>query len=269
MPNKVSASGFAALPYKLMDQADAATWAVYAVLHRHGWNSDQGCWTSLETIRTETGISRKVIQRSLAWLKNSAWVEAQKRPGYSTVYFVKTDAPAKISPRSKLTQVEFDPGQKRPNPQGENDLTPRSKTTYEQEPKNKNPRSKTQGASAENGKKDPNRFKKLPPSSVPGDLSGCGDLLIEFWSVKKGVRSTPVLNRICKKLRQWSLHDRRLALEAAITSGWGDVFPPKKQTAYSPIQEPAHKHPAHRVFTADNGFASDNSSNGVLKDFFQ
>jgi hypothetical protein len=44
MPNKVSASGFAAIPYKLMDQADASTWAVYAVLHRHGWNSEQGCW---------------------------------------------------------------------------------------------------------------------------------------------------------------------------------------------------------------------------------
>ena len=268
MPNKVSASGFAALPYKLMDQADAATWAVYAVLHRHGWNSDQGCWTSLETIRTETGISRKVIQRSLSWLKDSGWVEAQKRPGYSTVYFVKTDAPAKVSPSANQTQVEFDPGQKRPNPQGENDLTPRSKTTYEQEPKNKNPRSKTQGASAENGNKDPNTRRKLPASSVPGDLTGCGDLLIEFWSVKKGVRSTPVLNRICKKLRQWSLQDRRTALEAAITSGWGDVFPPKKQSPYSPVQEPQHKHPAHRVFTADRGFNDQPATNPVLKDFF-
>ena len=268
MPSKVSASGFAALPYKLMDQADAATWAVYAVLHRHGWNSDQGCWTSLETIRAETGISRKVIQRSLAWLKDSGWVEAQKRPGYSTVYFVKTDAPAKVSPSANQTQVEFDPGQKRPNPQGENDLTPRSKTTYEQEPKNKNPRSKTQGASAENGNKDPNRLKKLPASSVPGDLTGCGDLLIEFWSVKKGVRSTSVLNRICKKLRQWSLEDRRTALEAAITSGWGDVFAPRKQAGYNPVQESEHKHPAHRVFTADRGFDDQPATNPVLKDFF-
>ena len=268
MPNKVSASGFAALPYKLMDQADAATWAVYAVLHRHGWNSDQGCWTSLETIRAETGISRKVIQRSLAWLKDSGWVEAQKRPGYSTVYFVKTDAPAKVSHRAKKTQVEFDPGQKRPTPQGENDLTPRSKTTYEQEPKNKNPRTRTQGASAENGKKDPNRLKKLPASSVPGDLSGCGDLLIEFWSVKKGVRSTPVLNRICNKLRQWSLQERRTALEAAITSGWGDVFAPRKQAGYSAAQEPERKHPAHRVFTADRGFDDQPATNPVLKDLF-
>ena len=269
MPSKVSASGFAALPYKLMDQADAATWAVYAVLHRHGWNSDQGCWTSLETIRTETGISRKVIQRSLAWLRDSGWIEAQKRPGYSTVYFVKTDAPAKVSPRAKKTQVEFDPGQKRPNPQVENDLTPRSKTTYEQEPKNKNPRTKTQkGASAENGNKDLNRLKKLPASSIPGDLSGCGDLLIEFWSVKKGVSSTPVLNRICNTLGQWSPQDRKAALEAAISGGWSNIYPPKQQGSYSPVQEPQHNHPAHRVFTADRGFDDQPTTNPVLKDFF-
>ena len=269
MPSKVSSSGFAALPYKLMDQADAPTWAVYAVLHRHGWNSDQGCWTSLETIRTETGISRKVIQRSLAWLRDSGWIEAQKRPGYSTVYFVKTDAPAKVLPSAKKTQVEFDPGQKRPNPQVENDLTPRSKTTYEQEPKNKNPRTKTQkGASAENGNKDLNRLKKLPASSIPGDLSGCGDLLIEFWSVKKGVRSTPVLNRICKKLLSMTPQQRQEALERAIASGWGDVFPPRKQAGFSPAQEPQHNHPAHRVFTADRGFDDQPTTNPVLKDFF-
>ena len=247
-----------------MDEADAPTWAVYAVLHRHGWNSDKGCWTSLETIRSETGISRKVIQRSLTWLKDSGWVEAQPRPGYSTLYFVKTDAPTRVSPRPDLTQVEFDPGQKRPTPQVENDLPPRSKTTYEQEPKNKNPRTKTQKAQAP--KKDPNRFKTLPESSVPLDLQGCGNLLIEFWSVKKGVRSTPVLNRICKKLRQWSLEERRTALEAAITSGWGDVFKPRGQAGYSALQEPVAKHPAHRVFTADRGFYDEPATNSVIGD---
>ena len=105
MPSKVSASGFAALPYKLMDQADASTWAVYAVLHRHGWNSEKGCWTSLETIGAETGISRKIVQRCLRWLKETKWIEAQPRPGFTTVYYIKTDAPA---PRSNLTQVEND-----------------------------------------------------------------------------------------------------------------------------------------------------------------
>lgn len=269
MPNKVSASGFAALPYKLMEQADVPTWAVYAVLHRHGWSSDQGCWTSIETIRKETGIARAVIQRCLRWLKASGWVEARKRQGFTTVYFVKTDPPEQGLACGKTTQVKSDPGQIRPTPQVISDLPPRSNLTHEQEPKNKNPRTKTQkGASAESGKKDPNTRRKLALQAIPGDLTGCADLLIEFWQCKKGTRSTNVLNRICNKLRQWSLQDRRTALEAAINNGWGDVYPPKKQTAYSPVQEPAHKHPAHRVFTADNGFGPDNSSNGVLKDFF-
>ena len=270
MPNKVSASGFAALPYKLMEQADVPTWAVYAVLHRHGWGSDKGCWTSIETIRKETKIARAIVQRCLRWLKTTGWVEARKRPGFTTVYYVKTDAPQQGSACGKTTQVKSDPGQIRPTPQVIYDPPPRSDLTHEQEPKNKNPRTKTQkGASAENGKKDPNTRRKLSPSAIPGDLTGCGNLLVEFWECKKGTRSTRVLERICNKLRQWSLQDRRTVLEAAISNGWGDVYPPKKQTAYSPVQEPAHKHPAHRVFTADNGFDSSDSSNGVLKDFFQ
>lgn len=268
MPSKVSASGFAALPYKLMDQSDAATWAVYAVLHRHGWNSEQGCWVSINTIHVETGISQFVIRRSLSWLRETGWITSIERPGYTTVHHVKTDAPEPLADLTPVKNVRGTPLQKRQGTPIKNARGPLAKTQGKQEPKNKNPRSKTQGASAKNGDKDPNRLKKLPLSSVPGDLSGCGDLLIEFWSVKKGVRSTSVLNRICKKLRQWSLQDRRTALEAAITSGWGDVFPPKKQGPYSPAQEPSRLHPAHRVFTADNGFDGGNSSNGVLKDFF-
>ena len=266
MPSKVSASGFAALPYRLMDQADAATWAVYAVLHRHGWNSEKGCWTSLETIGAETGISRKIVQRCLKWLKETKWIEAQPRPGFTTVYYIKTDAPAL---RSNLTQVENDlgnPGQKRPNPQVENDLAPRSETTYKQEPKNKNPTIKTQRA--QTIKKDPNRLKVLPTSSVPPDLAECSELLIEFWSVKKGTRSSQVLKRITNKLRQWTPQQRQEALERAIASGWGDVFQPKKQTAYSPAQEPDMKHPAHRVFTADRGFDDQPTTNPILNGLF-
>ena len=268
MPSKVSASGFAALPYKLMDQADAATWAVYAVLHRHGWNSDQGCWVSINTIHVETGISEFVIRRSLSWLRETGWIASIERPGYTTVHHVKTDAPQPLANLTPVKNERGDPLQKRQGTPIKNARGPLAKTQGEQEPKNKNPRSKTQGASAENGNRDPNRLKKLPASSVPGDLTGCAELLIEFWSVKKGVRSTSVLNRICKKLRQWSLEDRRTALEAAITSGWGDVFPPKKQSPYSPAQEPQHKHPAHRVFTADRGFDDQPATNPVLKDFF-
>jgi lysophospholipase L1-like esterase len=37
-----------------------------------------------------------------------------------------------------------------------------------------------------------------------------------------------VFNRVCAKLRQWTPDGRRESLEAAIASGWGDVFPPRQ-----------------------------------------
>ena len=78
-------------------------------------------------------------------------------------------------------------------------------------------------------KKDPFRFRKLDPDVIPCDLLDCQQLLPEFWSVKKGVRSEQVFNRICNKLRAWTPEQRREALERAISSGWGDVFEPKPQ----------------------------------------
>jgi biotin operon repressor len=109
MPHKVTASGFAIVPYALMSALqNPATWAVYAVVHRHGFGSAEGCWTSLETIHRETGVSRKVVQRSLQWLKENGWLIGKPRPGKTTVYRVLTEP-----------QPENDLGQKRP----------RSKTT--------------------------------------------------------------------------------------------------------------------------------------------
>ncbi len=67
----------------------------------------------------------------------------------------------------------------------------------------------------------------ISPDLVPDDLLDCQQLLPEFWSVKKGVRSESVWNRICGRLRAWAPEMRREALERAITNGWGDVFEPK------------------------------------------
>ena len=265
MPSKVSSSGFAALPYKLMDQADAPTWAVYAVLHRHGWNSDQGCWVSISTIHAETGISQFVIRRSLKWLRETGWITSIERTGYTTVHHVKTDAP---TPLANLTPVKNDMGDPLQKQQGtptKNARGPLAKTTDEQEPKNKNPLTKTQRASA---KKDPNRLKTLPAASVPPDLQDSSALLIEFWSCKKGVRSTNVLTRICNKLRKMTPRQRQDALERAIASGWGDVFIPVPKPGYSAIQEPQAKHPASRVFTADRGFHDDPPLNPILSTLF-
>jgi len=76
--------------------------------------------------------------------------------------------------------------------------------------------------------KDPFAAKKLPVARIPSDLLDCQELLPEFWACKKGRRSERVFNRVCAKLRTWTPEGRRESLEAAIASGWGDVFPPRQ-----------------------------------------
>jgi len=77
--------------------------------------------------------------------------------------------------------------------------------------------------------RDPLSAKVLPAGVVPADLEHCAALLAEFWTVKKGVRSGPVFQRICNKLRTWDHRSQRQALESSITNGWGDVFEPRPQ----------------------------------------
>lgn len=241
MSVKASASGFAIIPYALMDSVNSASiWAVYAVVHRHGFGSSDGCWTSLETIRKESGVSRKVVQRSLLWLKDSGWLMAETRPGCTTVYRVLSEDPGgsslgRIRPRSDSTQVK-------------NDLPPRAKTTwgvrsettYKQEPSNKNPLTRTPNsagiAETTPEKKDPLRLKRLPADVVPSDLFDCSDLISEFWASKKGTRSSRVFTRVCNKLRCWSPEQRKDALERSIANGWGDVFEPRRQAPAAPRQ---------------------------------
>ena len=79
--------------------------------------------------------------------------------------------------------------------------------------------------------KDAFSARVVSPDLVPADLLDCQQLLPEWWTVKKGVRSEGVWNRVCGKLRGWSPELRREALERAIASGWGDVFEPKPVTA--------------------------------------
>ena len=79
-----------------------------------------------------------------------------------------------------------------------------------------------------NKKKDAHASKHLPESvQVPDAIVDCDQLLREYWSVKKGTRSERVWNRLCNKLAAWTPADRRKALEAAIASGWADVYEPK------------------------------------------
>ena len=227
------------LPYALMNTVqNAAVWAVYAAVHRHGFNSAEGCWTSVKTLAVETGVHREGVRRALSWLVENGWLEGEKKLGYTTVFKVRSDAP---TPTGSSTPTGFSTGGGCtasgiggvPNPaQGGVPDPVHEQEPFKQEPNNKNPLTRTQ---IKKGKteKDAFRLKRLPSHAVPDDLAACGDLLAEFWGCKKGTRSERVFNRICNKLRQWTPEQRQEALERAISAGWGDVFQPTPQRAYS------------------------------------
>ena len=135
MKATVKSSGFAVIPYRLMDtHPDYKVWGVYACLHRHGWNSSQGCFASVPTISRETGICEKVVQRTLSALVQTGWVEVELRPGRTTVYHIRVDHPEQKRLGSKMTRVKNAPGTP-----GKNAPPTRSKNapltrTHEQEP---------------------------------------------------------------------------------------------------------------------------------------
>ena len=101
---------------------------------------------------------------------------------------------------------------------------------------------------------DPFSYYIINPEVIPDDLKDYGDLLIEWWPIRKqkgGSWTESVANRIFKTLRSFPSQDRKEALEKAITGGWKDIYPLKK--SYKP-EEPKNNHPASRVFTAERGF---------------
>ena len=112
----------------------------------------------------------------------------------------------------------------KPSPEGEKVLslkTPISKET----PISNNSLS---GGSKGEEKKDLYEKKTLGDDLIPNDLLDCDQLLREFWSVKKGVRSERVFHRVVNKLREWTPAVRRSALEAAANAGWPDVYEPRQ-----------------------------------------
>lgn len=101
------------------------------------------------------------------------------------------------------------------------------------------------------GKKSVDPFSKrvITEDLVPAEISDCAALIVEFWAVKKGVRSERVWNRICDKLRGWVPKERKESLERSISNGWGDVFEPPapRFTRTNQPPEPT-RHPAAREF---------------------
>jgi len=144
MKTPVKSTAFAIAPYELMDCGlDPRSIVVYLWLHRYGWNSAKGCYASLQTISDRSGITRKMVQRSLSLLVETGWITVEKRPGHTAVYRVLVDHPGQNRPRSKTTQVKTDPGQNRPRGQVETDLGVRSKSTYKTKTHKQEPITKT------------------------------------------------------------------------------------------------------------------------------
>ena len=112
----------------------------------------------------------------------------------------------------------------KPSPEGEKVLSSNIPTIKETLISNNTPI----GGSKGEEKKDPYEKKTLGDDLIPNDLLDCDQLLREFWSVKKGVRSERVFHRVINKLREWTPAVRRSALEAAANAGWPDVYEPRQ-----------------------------------------
>ena len=89
---------------------------------------------------------------------------------------------------------------------------------------------------------------------IPDDLKEYSQLILEWWPIRyknKATCSTSVAERIFKKLRTFTPKDRKIALEKAIAGGWRDIYEIKQSKI---AEEPKNNHPAHRVYTAKDGF---------------
>ena len=113
----------------------------------------------------------------------------------------------------------------KPSPEGEKVLSLKTPISKETPISNNTPN----GGSKGEEKRDPYEKKTLGDDLIPNDLLDCDQLLREFWSVKKGVRSERVFHRVTNKLREWTPAVRRSALEAAANAGWPDVYEPRQQ----------------------------------------
>ena len=223
MAPRIKASGFAVVPYRLMDMhPDYKIWGVYACLHRHGWNSTHGCFASVSTITRETGICEKVVQRGLSELVKTGWVDVELRPGQTTIYHIRVDHPEQKEPRSKMTRVKNAPGTP-----GKNAPPTRSKNapltrTHEQEPINNNPLLKLQSEFAAVSEPP----KRKARAKGPEDFE-------RFWKLYLSAPIRATSQSKPKALAQWKktiCHDsneillKALETEIAHQQAAGDAF---------------------------------------------
>jgi hypothetical protein len=125
------------------------------------------------------------------------------------------------------------------------------------------------------------RQEKQPKSAafaaipLPAELEAVRHTFVQFGKVKKGDRGDHGAKLAATGLRKigekygWDV--AREQLDLAINNRWAGIslsnyekFLPKAAAA----AQPETRHPAYRVFTAENGFGDESTTNPVLKDLF-
>ena len=122
-------------------------------------------------------------------------------------------------------------------------------------------------------KKDIYASKNLSAELVPADLQQHAELLVDFWSVKKGTRSGRAWDGLLKALRAMTPENQGKALTAAYNAGWATVYEPTDTPKQGRWKEPETNHPAHKVFKADDlgpewDIPSTTGGKGVLDGLF-
>ena len=254
---QITRTAFAQVPIQLLEQCSDRSLRgclfVYLWLWHYAGIQDQA-FPSVPRLAAECHMKPDDVRKALKWLAAQGWIKRIDRPGQTTLFHVRTEKEPRRTPPPKgvpLPRKGDTPkgvtlpavplplkGETTPPPEGgpnKNQLT-RTRKTEEETPLPPTTLFELEPPAAPSPEpeikapKDPFAAKKLPIESIPSDLLDVQELLPEFWAGKKGRRSERVFNRVCAKLRQWTPDGRRESLEAAIASGWGDVFPPRQGT---------------------------------------
>jgi len=160
---RLHTSGFAALPYALLDQLGDHKnigW-LYLWLYRHGHGSEQGAWASIATLARECHMNRDAVKTGLRWLVANGWIQRSSRPGRSSSYFLCLDADHTARPARPPNEGQHLAPKQGPTPKGDpafqQGLPPAPRTGantwppnggHKQEPRNQNPETRSQAVSS-------------------------------------------------------------------------------------------------------------------------
>jgi hypothetical protein len=251
---QITRTAFAQVPIQLLEQCSDRSLRgclfVYLWLWHYAGIKDQA-FPSVPRLAAECHMKPDDVRKALKWLAVQGWIKRIDRPGQTTLFHVRTEKEPRRTPPLKRVPLPrkgdtpkgvtlpAEPlprkGDTPPPPEGganKNHLT-REEIKQEETPLPPTSLFELELPAEPSPKpeakepKDPFAARKLRRSLIPADLLDCQELLPEFWLHKSGVRSQTVFNRVCNTLRQLTPEDRRASLEAAINSGWGDVFPRK------------------------------------------